>query len=237
MDIEAARKVVSELGWLSQQPEEFHKGLLSRTELKSYAKGQYLYHLDDLSHMMFGVVKGAVLIGVAHPTLGLYQAHLGRPGEWYGEDAAMQGASRLVAVEACVPTHILCLPTEAVLGMLKEQPLWYRNISALLLWNLERAVRTATDLLITDPNVRVRARLLTLCGYGICQDFPDDRIELPLTQDQFAMMCGLSRKSVHLSLHRLESEGLCENRYGGIVVPSAEALEKSLLSLGSRSES
>jgi len=34
--------------------------------------------------MMFGVVEGAVLIGVAHPTIGLYQAHLGRPGDWLG---------------------------------------------------------------------------------------------------------------------------------------------------------
>ncbi len=47
------------------------------------------------------------------------------------------------------------------------------------------------------------------------------------------MMSGLSRKSVHRALHNLELEGLCENRYAGIVVPSLEALEKRLMSLGS----
>jgi len=186
--------------------------------------------------MMFGVVEGAVLIGVAHPTIGLYQAHLGRPGDWYGEAAALHGVNRRVAVEAAVPVQILCLPSKAVQKMVEKQPLWIRNLSALLLWNQERAIRTATDFLIKDPQARVCARLLTLCGVGVGTDPPKGPVELPLTQDQFAMMCGLSRKSVHLALHRLESEGLCENCYGGIIVSRPEVLEKSLMSLGSRGE-
>ena len=84
MDLEAAREVVSGMGWLSQQPAGFRNELLCRTVLKSYRKGEYVYHLGDSPGMMFGVVEGAVLIGVAHPTIGLYQAHLGRPGDWLG---------------------------------------------------------------------------------------------------------------------------------------------------------
>jgi len=236
MDLATARAAVSETGWLSHQPKGFRNELLRRTALKSYRKGEYLYHLEDDPGMMFGVVEGAVLIGVAHPIVGLYQAHLGRPGDWYGEAAALHGVNRRVAVEAVVPVQILCLPIKAVQKMLEEQPSWQKNFSALLLWNQENAIRTATDLLIKDPKARVCARLLTLCGVRDGNNLPKGAIELPLTQDQFAMMCGLSRKSVHLALRRLESEGFCENRYGGIVVSSAEALEKSLVSFGTRSE-
>ncbi len=236
MDLQTAREAVSETGWLSQQPEEFRNELLCRTVLKSYAKGEYLYHLEDPPGMMFGVAEGAVLIGVPHPILGLYLAHLGRPGDWYGEAAALHGVSRRVAVEACVPVQILCLSIKAVQDMLEEQPLWQRNLSALLLWNLDRTIRSATDLLIKAPGARVRARLLTLCGIRVGKRPPKGPIELPVTQEQFAMMCGLSRKSVHVALNRLESERLCENRYGGIVVLSTAALEKSLRSLGSRRE-
>ena len=234
MVLAEARAIVSETGWLSQQPEEFRKELLSRTALKSYAKGEYLYHLEDSPGMMFGVVQGAVLIGVAHPILGLYQGHLGIPGDWYGEAAALHGVSRRVAVEACISVHILCLPIKAVTAMLEERPSWQRNLSSLLLWNQDKAIRTAADLLIRDPKTRVCARLLTLCGAGVGKNRKNPT-ELPLTQDQFAMMCGLSRKSVHLALNQLESEGLCQNRYGGILVCSPDALEQRLFGLGSRS--
>jgi len=236
MNLETARRVVSERGWLSYEPEEFRNELLGRTQLKSYEKGEYLYHLDDSPGMMFGLVEGAVLIGVAHPILGLYQAHLGRPGDWYGEAAALHGVRRRVAVEACVQTQILCVPLQRVQEMLDERPGWQRNLSALLLWNQENAIRAATDLLIWDPKVRVCARLLTLCGARVGKELPKGPVELPLTQDQFATMCGLSRKSVHLVLNKLKSVGLCENRYGGIVVHSPDALEKSLMSLASRHE-
>jgi CRP/FNR family transcriptional regulator, cyclic AMP receptor protein len=233
VDLEAAKTVVSQRGWLSHQPGAFRVELLRRTALRFYGRGEYIYHLEDAPGMMFGIVEGAVLIGVPHPIVGLYQAHLGRPGDWYGEAAALHGVTRRVAVEARVPVQILYLSIKAVQEMLQEQPLWQRNLSSLLLWNLENAIRTGIDLLIQDPKARVCARLLTLCGVRVGRDLPKGPIELPLTQDQLAMMCGLSRKSVHRALHNLESEKLCENRYAGIVVPSLEALEKRLMSLGS----
>jgi len=179
-------------------------------------------------------VEGAVLIGVPHPIIGLYQAHLGRPGDWFGEAAALYGVTRRVAVEARAPVKILYLSIQAVQELLLEQPLWQKNLSSLLLWNLESAIRTGVDLLIQDPKARVCARLLTLCGVRAGQNLPKGPVELPLTQDQLAMMCGLSRKSVHRALNSLESDGLCENRYAGIVVPNPASLEKSLLALGSR---
>jgi CRP-like cAMP-binding protein len=234
MDLRTARAIVSETGWLSEQPAEFRNELLSQTTLKSYAKGEYVYHLEDPPGMMFGVAGGAVLIGVAHPILGLHQAHLGRPGDWYGEAAALHGVNRRVAVEAPVPAQILCLSTKSVQKMLEEQPRWQKNLSALLLWNQDKAVRAAADLLIRDPRARVCARLLTLCGARAGKSLPGGPIELPLTQDQFAMMCGLSRKSVHLALNQLQAKGVCENRYGGIVVVNAEALGRILVAFGTR---
>jgi len=135
-----------------------------------------------------------------------------------------------------VPVQILCLSIEAIQQMLNGQPSWQKNLSTLLLWNAETALRTTIDLLIRNPQARVSARLLTLCGVRQGYEIPKGPVEPPLTQDQFAGMCGLSRKSVQRALSNLESEGLCENHYGRIVMSSAEALENSLMSLGSRSE-
>lgn len=236
MDLQTAKTIASQKGWLAHQSATFRDALLRRTALRSYDKGQYIYHLEDEPGMMFGIVEGAVLVGVSHPIVGLYIGHLGLSGDWYGEAAALHAVTRRVSIEAAVPLHILSLPINAVQEMIEEQPLWLRNFSALLLWNQATAIRTAVDLLIREPTARLTARLLTLSGVRVGQDLPMGPIELPLTQVQLATMSGLSRKSVHRALNALEAEGLCENRYGGIVVLSTEALEWSLMSLGSRAE-
>lgn len=236
MDLETARKFLSENGWLSTQPDEFRNELLCRTVLKSYGKGEFIYHLDDAPGMMFGLVDGALLIGAAHPIIGLYQAHLGRPGQWFGEAAALHGVKRRLAIEAPVPVLILYLPISGVQDMLQIQPLWQKNLSSLLLWNTDIAMRTTMDLLIKAPKPRVYARLLTLCGAKVGLTLTATPIDLPLTQSQFATMCGLSRKSVQRILAKMESAGLLENRYGGIRVLNPADLEKRLFALASHDD-
>jgi CRP/FNR family cyclic AMP-dependent transcriptional regulator len=232
VNAEEAKRVVLRKGWLAQQPKEFRETLLRRTVLKTYRKGEYVYHAEDAPGMMFGVAEGSVVIGVLHPVAGHYHIHLGRPGDWYGEGAALHGVLRRISVEANVPAQILSLPAKAVREILVEQPLWQKNFSALLLWNQILAIRTIVDLLIRDPGKRVYARLLTLSGVRTGDEIPTGPIELALTQEQFAMMCGLSRKSVQRVLNKMESEGLCENRYAEIVVTSLEALVERLTANG-----
>jgi len=236
MNLEEAGRIVRHKGWLAQQPKEFRDRLIRGTVLRPYDKGEYIYHLDDAPGMMFGIAEGSVLIGVSHPTAGHYQMHMGRSGDWYGEGAALHGVVRRISVEANTPSQILCLPAKAVQEMLQEQPACYKSFSALLLWNQILAIRTIVDLLIRDPKARVYARLLTLCGARIGQELPQGPIELPLTQEQFAMMCGLSRKSVYRVLNRMEAEGLCESGYARIVVGSARALEQRLTAMGSKAD-
>ena len=236
MHLEEARKIVRQKGWLAQQHGPFCEGLLQRTTLKAYEKGEFIYHLEDPPGMMFGVAEGSVLIGVMHPTAGHYQMHLGQPGDWYGEGAALHGVIRRISVEVNTPAQILCLPAKAVQEMLKEEPAWHKNFSALLLWNQILAIRTIVDLLIRDPKARVYARLLTVCGARLGQELPKGPIDVPLTREQLAMMCGLSRKSVYRVLSGMEAEGLCEAGYGRIVVRSAQTLVKQLTAMGSTAE-
>src|ERR1700739_685363 len=132
MHLEEARKEVLKRGWLSHQPEEFREEVLRRTTLSAYKRGEFIFHLDDAPGMMFGVVEGAVIIGVSHPLVGLYQAHLGRRGDWFGAAAAVQGVKRRVAAEAPMAMQVLCLTPQAVQAMIEGRPLWYRNFSTLM---------------------------------------------------------------------------------------------------------
>lgn len=236
LPLQRARKLAVRKGWLAAQPRDFRDELLRRTAMKSYEKGEFIYHLGDPPGMMFGIVEGAALMGFPHPTIGLHQAHLGMPGDWFGEAAALHGVSRRMSVEAVAPTILLCLPLTAVQEMLEMQPKWMRNFSALLLWNLESVLRSSMDLLIAEPRARVYARLLTLCGVRDGRELPEGPITLPLNQEQLANMCGLSRKSVNLALRGLENEGACENRYGEIVVVNLAAVRTCVAKIGAGTE-
>ena len=232
MEVQVARDIAVREGWLASQPEPFRREVLKRSVLRRYEKGEYLYHLDDEPGMMCGIVEGAVLIAVPHPIVGVYQGHLGRVGDWFGEVAAVHQVRRKISIEAAIPVQVLCLSIGSVQDMIRDIPSAMKQFSTLLLWNHQIALRTAVDLMIREPLPRVCARLLTLVGFGRGQTLGDGPFELPLTQDLLATMCGLSRKSVHRVLKMLEAEGHCQSHYGTIVVLDPRAVERKLVEAG-----
>jgi CRP-like cAMP-binding protein len=229
----AAKAVLSETGWLATQETKFREQFLERAVLKNYAKGEFIYHFGDPAGMICGVVDGAVMIGVPHPIAGQYQVHLGLSGDWYGMAAVLFGMKQSVEVQAAMATQMMCVPEPAVNEMLLDLRN-YRSLSTAMLWNHEKAIRTTTDLLISNPTARVCARLLTLCGARFGKNPPEKPVELPITQDQLAMMCGLSRKSVNRVLIKLKVDKICEYRYGSLVVPNCERLETKLVQMAAR---
>lgn len=234
MNTEAARDIAAQSGWLSCQPIDFVDGLLRKAVTKSYAKGEYITHLGVDPNMMFGIVEGTVLVGLPHPIIDLCHWHLGRPGDWLGEAAALRRPSTRLSTEALDAVHITCVHMDAVDEMIQEHPSWALSLLALLVWNQEAVVRTALDLLLRDPTARVSARLLTLCGATPECVFPTGSVEVPLTQTQLATMCGLSRKCVHRVLSGLEARKICEALYGKIVIVNPLAPQQMAIAIGSR---
>ena len=62
-----AREILSSIGWLSLQPEEFQEEVYSRAVPVKYRAGEVIYRLGDPLGGIYGFVSGAVVVSVAPP--------------------------------------------------------------------------------------------------------------------------------------------------------------------------
>jgi CRP-like cAMP-binding protein len=228
MNLASARDVMRQSSWLSARPAAFCDELLGRSSLRTLKKGEFVYHLDDSPGMLFGVVTGAVIILVPNGSNGLQAGHLMREGHWFGEASAIHLVNRQVAIEAATDANLLTVPVSAVQGLIRDFPNAMNHFSALVLDSLLVAMRSGADLLLRDLRKRICSRLLTLSGLRLGENARPEPCDLPITQDQFAAMCGLSRNSVNRGLAELEKDGLCRSAYGRIHIPDLKAIEAQL---------
>lgn len=223
-----ARHRMRQIGWLSARPAAFVEPFLAQTSLRLLRRSEFAHHLGDEPGSFYGIVSGAVLVLLPVSAGSLQYGHLGLPGQWLGAAPALTNIRRQVALEAAVETLLLAVPPGAAAAMLASSPAVAREFLSLIVANQQIAIRTAADLLIQAPRARVAARLLTLSGLRLGQAAEPGPSQLPLTQDQLAAMCGLSRNSINRVLQNFESARLCERRYGSIHIPSLKAVEDRL---------
>ncbi len=229
-DIDEAKQMARNIGWLSTQPSQFAEICLNRMALRQYNPGDNLFHVDDEPGFMLFIVSGAVLVTLKHPILEPQMVHLGIRGDWLGEIAAVQGFTRRTGLEAATPLTALCLTYASTREIAAHQPGAMQNFSSLITWNYEITIRSGLDFTITDPIPRICARLLTLGGYG--RNWPEDAgpVSLPITKEQLASMAAVSRNSVQRALKNLEDRGICKGQYGRITILDAVSLKQLLLS-------
>ncbi|MCX7347459.1 MAG: Crp/Fnr family transcriptional regulator [Alphaproteobacteria bacterium] len=206
----------------------FTERFLALTSLRQLKKGEFAHHLGDGPGSFYGIVSGALIVLVPMVPQGVQHGHLSLPGHWFGVAAALTETNRHVALEAAIDTTLLTIPGQAVTALLADTPAFTRHILGLVLANQLIAIRTAADLLIQEPRDRLVARLLTLSGLKLGERASHSSCDLPLTQDQLAAMCCLSRNSVNRMLSELEHRGLVQQKYGMVHLSDRFELEATL---------
>ena len=93
----------------------------------------------------------------------------------------------------------------------------------LLAVNSQEYMLRNIDLLIQDPRLRMCSRLLTLAG-RLSQYLPPSPVTIPISQEELAMVCNLSRQSVHIFLTELAQKGICKLQYREIKILDVAAL-------------
>jgi CRP-like cAMP-binding protein len=214
MDRQAAEKIMTRMGWLSRQPEDFQREVLGRSILRRHPAGRILYGVDDEGSGVFGLVAGALEVQLPNGQL----ATVGSPGYWIGEAAAFRRAPRRAALVAKSEVWFFYLPL-AEFEAVTANPDHCRRFAHLTIEHLEDALRVIASLMPNDVVARVAGRLLCL---SIAQTGAG--AEMTVTQSDLASMCGLSRQSVNKALRRLIEEGAVSARYGKVMVIKLERL-------------
>jgi CRP/FNR family cyclic AMP-dependent transcriptional regulator len=203
--------------------------LAARVRLRTYRRGEVLFHKDDPGTSLFLVKAGRVKISVfsSEGKEAVFTVH--GPGEVFGELALLDGAPRSATATALEPSRLLTVDRAAFVAFLREQP----DASLILLGDLAARVRRLSsqveDLMFLDIPGRLARTLLRL---GEQYGRPSSRgveIDLQITQTELGGMVGATRVSVNRLLHWFAERGLIAIDERRIVLIRPEALQARII--------
>ena len=191
--------------WLMTLPDALSRQIAASQRIVHAARGVRIYGYGEQPGGIYRVMSGVV--GAQSRDDDALIGHLLGPGSWFGESSALTRQPRVVATVAMTETRLAYLPLQVIEEIGAFHPDLWRGLAALAASNSAIAVQITRDLMITRPEERVSAVLRRL-SHSLGREIP-----IPLSQEQLADMCVLSRGAVSRILSRLESAGLVRRGY------------------------
>ena len=218
MKRQQAFEAVGKLGWLSRQPAEFRTRLLAEANVREYEAGQILFEAGDPVHSLIGLASGTLDILLEHPQLQTQLLHIAQPGIWLGEQSAYgKHRTRSVSAHANTDCLIVVVPRPRIDAIVKEEPLFLRCFGDLSDLHVRECMGAIVELSQRDLFLKVCTRLISL-GIAYVRGGEHGTIEIPVTQDQFAALCGLSRKTLGRVLTELKQLKVIDVQYRSMTI-------------------
>ncbi|RON15076.1 Crp/Fnr family transcriptional regulator [Pseudomonas brassicacearum] len=222
MDMQVWRSRLMSGQWFSHLPVLFQDSLLAVARLRRLSSGQLLFKRGDPPCGLYAVLEGSVRIGAVSEQGKEALLSLVEPPHWFGEICLFDGQARThdaFAVGACTLLHI---PQAALLKLLDEQPVYWRQLALLMSHKLRLTFINLEQLSLMPAPARLAHRLLMIAaGYG---EIDPPRRVLQLPQEQLASLLSLSRQTTNQLLKELQGQGILNLKYGEIEIVDAERL-------------
>jgi CRP-like cAMP-binding protein len=209
--------------WFSDLPESNRWALLAAAEFLNLHKGEMLYRQGDPPGGFFGVVSGSFKVSTLREDgregiLALIEA-----GNWFGETSLFDQLPRPHDVTALEPAEVLVVGRTAFEELIAS-PIFARAMGVLLSSRVRLLYGLVEDALLRSISTRVARRLMALAR-GDATLARDCRSILPVSQEQLAMMLGVTRQTLSKELKALERDGVLLVGYCRIEIRSLAALE------------
>ena len=223
MDMQVWRPRLLRGQWFSHLPVSLQDSLLDAAKVRRLSAGQRLFQRGDQPCGLYAVLEGAVRIGAVNEQGKEALLSLVEAPHWFGEIGLFDGQPRThdaIGVGQCTLLHI---PQNALLALLDQQPLHWRQLALLMSHKLRLTFINLEQLSLMPAPTRLAHRLLMIAaGYGGEIDEPRRILQLP--QEQLAAMLSLSRQTTNQILKDLQGQGIIGLSYGEIEILDAERL-------------
>lgn len=207
------KKHLSQSAWLNALPPALRDMLLARSTRLRLVRDELLYDFGDPAGGLYGVYEGAVAIRVDDSDSGTIFGHLLGSGTWFGEISAMTRGPRTIGVSVqSRECSFLAVSLADLDRITAAHPDFWRYLGLLTAMHAATSLQTARDLLIRDPRERVWS-VLSRLDQSVGKWGP-----IPLTQEELADMCGLSRGAVARALAGFEASGQLRRGFREITV-------------------
>ena len=207
---------------LAGLPADDVRELLSIARRRTFAKGEVVFHREDLAESLQFVVRGRFAVRVTTPVGDNVLLDVLGPGDVFGELALLlPDARRSATVSALETGETRSVLRDDFARLQRSHP----GVKDVLLRVLAEQLRRASDRVVeahyVDAETRVRRRVCELAEtYREGADPP----AVPLTQEDLAAMAGTSRATVNRVLREEEKRGVVALDRGRVTVLDAEGL-------------
>jgi len=209
---------------LASIPEPQVRALLSVARRRRFARHEVVFHEGDPGDAVHLIDRGRVALRVTTPLGDTVTLRILGPGSLFGELAILDPAPRNATVVALEPTETLALHQAHFDELRRQHPEVDRMVLDSLVSEVRRLSTQLLEALYVPVPRRVELRLIDLARqYG--QDRPGP-VDIPLTQEDLADLCGTSRPTVNKVLRGLEADGLVSVSRGHVVIPEPDRLRR-----------
>ncbi len=160
---------------------------------------------------------------------GMMPLHVHGPRAWFGEQALLGGKTGQVDYVCMTPVELIGMRQSCLMDALSEEPKFMRFMLQLLARRVE--LQTEFQLLLRLGGMPLRV-VMGLAQFAVNQPqcftaqfkpYPEETVDISLSQDQIAAVCGVSRTLFSECLQKLARGGWVKLRYGGMSLQSAAA--------------
>jgi CRP/FNR family cyclic AMP-dependent transcriptional regulator len=214
--------------WFGALPLRERRAMLAASELQRVPPGAMLFRQGDRvpagTGAFYCLVKGSIKASSLREDgkeaiLAVLEA-----GNWFGEISLIDGQPRTHDATAIVASEVLALP-RAAFDALMHKPVFSHAVCAMLAARVRALYGMVEDATLRSTRARVARRLLLLAR-GDATQASDTRPVVPVSQEQLAMMLGVTRQTLSKELHLLVDAGAVVLGYGRIELASVALLEK-----------
>jgi CRP-like cAMP-binding protein len=194
-----------------QECERARKGMSE----KRYPAGSYICHRGQSLEFWTGVVSGLVKISaISESGKAMTFAGIGTGG-WFGEGTVLKGEPRRYDLVALRDTRLALMGRPTFLWLFEHSVGFNRFLVHQLNERMGQFIATIELDRIHDATVRIARHIAWLFNPVL---YPRLGSHIEITQDEMALLAGISRPTANKALQVLEAAGLIRVERSGITV-------------------
>jgi CRP/FNR family transcriptional regulator, cyclic AMP receptor protein len=210
------REILELTHWFRSCPPDLQRSLIDQARVVEIPAGQYLFRRGDPATGMYCLVDGRLSFGGGEGAKDSLLAIVQAP-YWFGEAVLFDDGERTTDARADGPAMVLNIPQEAAKELLEREPRYWRELGLLAVDKARRAFQAIEQASSGTSLARLACRILAIFdGYGL--GTVGQKAVLTASQEQLALMLGLSRQTVNQLLGKLEDQAAIRRGYGNIEV-------------------
>jgi CRP/FNR family transcriptional regulator, cyclic AMP receptor protein len=190
---------------------------------RRYPAGTYICHRGDRLDYWIGVISGLVKISAISVDGKAMTFAGGGAGGWIGEGTVLKNEARKYDLVALRDTHLALLNRATFMWLFETSVGFNRFLVHQLNERMGQFIATIECDRIHDPTARVARHLAWLFNPVL---YPNAGTHIEITQEELALLAGVSRQVANKALLRLEASGLVATERGGIRIVDLEQLAR-----------